>query len=405
MAESAEKGLLDGLVVLDVSSFVAAPAAATVMADFGANVIKIEPPTGDPLRNLHKVPPLPISDQDYCWQIAGRNKRSIVLDLSKTDGWDTFAGLVKRADVVITNYPHRVVEKLRLTWDDLSPLNDRMIYAWVTGYGETGPEAGRPGFDMHAYWARSGLMDGVRDADAPPAQSAPGMGDIPTSMSLFGVIMMALFKREQTGKGAQVGTSLMANGMWANSIILQAVLSGATFRERVGRKDYPNALTNKYCTRDNRWLVVSLLKEDEEWERFLDCVVRPTLFDDERFITMEARHANAPALIALLDEAFAERDFSDWQQRFQEYRITAGTVDLSADVMKNQQALETGVLLPLVDEDAGDKAGGGADPTYTINSPIWVHGHDKVPPGAIPAIGQHTDEILREFDLVKEPVT
>ncbi|NQV21158.1 MAG: CoA transferase [Rhodospirillales bacterium] len=394
-------GLLDGLLVLDVSSFVAAPAAATVMADFGANVIKVEPPTGDPLRNLHKVPPMPICDQDYCWQIAGRNKRSMVLDLSESGGWDTFAELVKRADVVITNYPHRVVEKLRLTWDDLSPLNDRLIYAWVTGYGETGQEAGRPGFDMHAYWARSGLMDGVRDAEAPPAHSAPGMGDIPTSMSLFGAIMMALFTRERTGTGMQVGTSLMANGMWANSIILQAVLSGATFRERVGRRDYPNALTNKYCTGDGRWLVVSLLKEEEEWERFLACMERPEWNDDPRFTTMQARHANSKALIALLDDVFAERDFSQWQQRFQEFRITAGTVDLSADVMTNQQAHDTGVLLPMADQSPLQ----GSDPTYTINSPIWAHGHDKLPPRPAPEIGQHTEEILREFGLLVAETT
>ncbi len=402
MSEKAENngaaGLLDGLLVLDVSSFVAAPAAATVMADFGADVIKVEPPTGDPLRNLYKIPPLPICEHDYCYQIVGRNKRSLVLDLNDSTEWNKLARLVKKADVVITNYPHRVIEKLRLTWDDLSPLNDRMIYAWVTGYGETGPEAGRPGFDMHAYWARSGLMEAVRDADAPPAHSMPGMGDCPTAMSLYGAIMMALFKREQTGKGMRVGTSLMANGLWANSITLQAVLSNATFRERVGRREWPNALTNKFCTRDGRWLVISLLKEEEEWERFLECAERPEWNDDPRFKTTADRHQNAPALTALLDDVFAERDFDDWQLQFQKYRITAGTVDLSSDIMDNQQALDTGVLLPMADPaDAGVE--------YTINSPIWAHGHDKVPPGAIPAIGQHTEEILREFGLVEEDVT
>jgi crotonobetainyl-CoA:carnitine CoA-transferase CaiB-like acyl-CoA transferase len=390
-------GLLEGLLVLDVSSFVAAPAAATVMADYGADVIKIEPPTGDPVRNLHKVPPLPECEHDYCYQMFGRNKRSLVLDLNDSKEWDKLAKLVAKADVVITNYPHRVVEKLRLTYNDLSPLNDRLIYAWVTGYGETGPEAGRPGFDMHAYWARSGLMDSVRDAEAPPAHSMPGMGDCPTAMSLFGAIMMALFKREQTGKGFQVGTSLMANGLWANSITLQAVLSGATFNDRVGRRDWANALTNKYCARDGRWLIVSLLKEEQEWERFLECVDRVALNEDPRFMTTEARHENAPALTALLDEAFAERDFDEWQQRFQKYRITAGTVDLGADIMDNEQALATDALLPM-----GDKVSGAE---YTINSPIWVHGHEKLPPGAIPKVGEHTEEIEREFGLTCEDGT
>ena len=387
-------GILDGLLVLDISSFVAAPAAATVMADFGANVIKVEPPTGDPLRRLHYIPPLPDCDEDYCWQIVGRNKRSLVLDLKDDKDWNKLSQLVRQADVVITNYPHRVVEKLRLTWEDLAPLNDRLIYAWVTGYGETGPEAGRPGFDMNAYWARSGLMDAVRDAEAPPAHSMPGMGDCPTSMSLFGAIMMALFKREQTGKGLKVGTSLMANGLWANSITLQAVLSGATFTDRVSRREWPNALTNKFCARDGRWLIISIMDEDDAWDRVLECVDRPEWKDDPRFQTTAARHDNAPALTASLDEAFAERNFDEWQQRFQKYRITAGTVELATDIMSNEQALATNALLPMGDADAGAE--------YTINSPIWVHGHDKIPPGAIASVGQHTEEILREFGINEE---
>jgi formyl-CoA transferase len=240
-------------------------------------------------------------------------------------------------------------------------------------------------------------MDAVRDADAAPAHSAPGMGDIPTSMSLFGAIMMALYKREQAGKGLKVGTSLMANGLWANSIMIQAVLSGAKFNERISRRDWPNALTNKFCARDGRWLIVSLLKEHEAWPRFLECIERPEWSDDKRFQTTADRHANAPALTELLDGVFAERDFDQWQQRFQKYRITAGTVELGADIMANQQALATDVLLPMADGDAGAE--------YTINSPIWVHGHDKVAPGAIPAVGQHTDEILSEFGLVPEKAT
>src|SRR5438128_821472 len=177
--DSMEKGIFDGLKVLDCASFIAAPAAATVLSDFGADVIKIEPPvTGDPYRNLPNLPGYPHSEHNFAWMLEARNKRSLALDLSKPEGQAVLHHLAAQADVFITNYPPQMRARLGITHEHLAPNNERLIYASFTGYGEKGEEANKPGFDSNAYWARSGLMDLVRaDEHTTPARSIAGMGD------------------------------------------------------------------------------------------------------------------------------------------------------------------------------------------------------------------------------------
>jgi formyl-CoA transferase len=189
-----EKGIFEGLKVLDCASFIAAPAAATVLSDFGADVIKIEPPgAGDPYRNLPNLPGYPHSEHNFAWLLEARNKKSLALDLSKPEGQAVLHRLAAQADVFITNYPPQVRERLGITHDRLAPLNERLIYASFTGYGEKGEEANKPGFDSNAYWARSGLMDLVRaDEHTTPARSIAGMGDHPCAMAFYGAIVTAL---------------------------------------------------------------------------------------------------------------------------------------------------------------------------------------------------------------------
>ena len=226
-----EKGIFDGLKVLDCASFIAAPAAATVLSDFGADVIKIEPPgAGDPYRNLPNLPGYPASEHNFAWMLEARNRKSLALDLSKPEAQAVLYKLVAEADVFITNMPPPVRAKLGITYDHLAHLNDRLIYASFTGYGEKGEEANKPGFDSNAYWARSGLMDLVRaDEDTTPARSVAGMGDHPCAMALYSAIVTALYKRETTGKGSHVASNLMANGIWASGVLAQAKLCGAKF--------------------------------------------------------------------------------------------------------------------------------------------------------------------------------
>ena len=210
--------LLDGLRVIDSASFIAGPVATTILADLGADVIKLEPPDGDPYRHRTGGPGVPDSPYNYRWIVDNRTKRGLALDLRRAEGRAVLHRLVRAADVFVTNTPLDSRARLGIRWEDLAPLNTRLIYASITAYGERGEEAPRSGFDSTALWARTGLMDLVRPSpDSPPSRSLPGMGDHPTGVSLFAAIMSALYRREKTGTGTMVSTSLMANGLWWNA--------------------------------------------------------------------------------------------------------------------------------------------------------------------------------------------
>ncbi|WP_047308321.1 CaiB/BaiF CoA transferase family protein [Rhodopseudomonas palustris] len=381
-----DNGIFSGLKVLDCASFIAAPAAATVLSDFGADVIKIEPPgAGDPYRNLPNLPGYPISDRNYAWMLEARNKRSLALDLAKAEGKEVLRKLVAEADVFITNFPAPVRARLGVAYADLAPLNERLIYASFTGYGERGEEANKPGFDSNAWWARSGMMDLVRaDEDSTPARSVAGMGDHPCAMSLFGAIVTALYKRERTGKGSEVKSNLMANGLWSTSVLAQAKLVGAEFQPRRPRERALNAVANHYRCRDGRWLILSLLNEEKQWPTLTKCLGREDLTDDPRFATKADRHARSIELIGIFDEIFATRDLAEWRKALDGTGLVFGVVGILDDITTDQQLIENEVLVPFEN-----------DTTLTINSPIWIEGSTKTRPRMPPALGEHSDEVLR----------
>jgi crotonobetainyl-CoA:carnitine CoA-transferase CaiB-like acyl-CoA transferase len=382
-----EDGIFEGLKILDCASFIAAPAAATVLSDFGAQVIKIEPPgQGDPYRNLPNLPGYPASQHNFAWMLDARNKRSLALDLSKPDGQAVLHRLTAEADVFITNFPPAVRERLGLTYAQLAPLNERLIYASFTGYGEKGEEANKPGFDSNAYWARSGLMDLVRaDLETTPARSVAGMGDHPCAMALYGAIVTALYKRERTGKGSHVSSNLMANGIWANGILSQARLCGAKFGERRPRERALNAVTNHYKCKDGRWLILSLLNEDRQWPTLARCLGREDLVTDPRFVTKADRHARSLELIKIFDDIFATKKLADWRKILDGNGLVFGVVGILDDIPEDKQMIENEVLIPFEN-----------DTMLTVNSPIWVDGSKKVRPRRAPEVGEHSDEILRE---------
>lgn len=305
------ESILSGIRVIDCATYIAAPAAATVMADFGADVVKIErPPHGDPYRYLSKLPAMPQSDELYCWTLDGRNRKSLALNLQIPASRDVLLKLVARADVFITNYQPQMLARLRLAYEDLQPLNERLIYAQVTGFGETGPDADKPGYDSTAYWARSGLMGLVHYANSDPIVSPAGLGDHPTAMSLFGGIMLALYRRQISGRGSKVSTSLLANGAWANGCNVQAALSGARFVPRRTRATSLVPLVNHYVTRDGQRFILCCLNPPREWPLICEAIGLRELIDDPRFGSAEGRRENAAALIAILDRAIAERDLA-----------------------------------------------------------------------------------------------
>ncbi len=378
--------VFDGIKVIDCASFIAGPAAATVMSDFGATVIKIEPPgAGDPYRRRATPPVWPGLAGNPGFVLDGRNKRSLALDLRAPQGQGVLRRLVEGADVFITNYPPLVRRRLGITYDELAPLNPRLIYASFTGYGETGPEADKPGFDATAWWARSGLMHLVRAGEnTPPARSLPGMGDHPSAMGTYGAIVTALYQRERTGRGAYVGSSLLANGLWANGCSVQAALCGEKVVPQPPREQAVNALRLHYRCRDNRWILLSIAADEWRWDRFKACLGSARL-DDPRFATHALRETNASALIAILEDIFATRDQSEWRRILDEAGLIFGIVADMDEIAADEQMRASGALVPFAD-----------DSSLTVDSPFWIRGQKKRSPRPAPAVGEHSEEVLRE---------
>ncbi|RUL78827.1 CaiB/BaiF CoA transferase family protein [Dyella choica] len=378
--------IFSGLKVLDFSSYVAAPGAAVVLGDFGADVIKVEPPTGDAWRYAHKLPVLPNSEEAYAWHLANRNKRSITLDLKSPSSQAVVQELVKWADVFIINTPHPARKKLGLEYDSVAAWNPRLIYADLTGFGEKGPDATLPGFDLTAYWARSGLLSMTRDAGAPPTWPVSGSGDNATAMGLYSAIVTALYRREKTGKGSYVTTSLLAEGVWSASVSIQGALVGATFPPMHDRKHPANAAMNVYQSADGAWFV--LVITPDKLPAVASAIGRADLLTDPRFTDPAKLIANMPILAAILDELFASQPMAHWHEVFGGVHVTFGEVRGPQEVINDPQLALNGITVPI--EGAGKL-------TTTISSPIQVHGVDKVPARRAPDLGEHTEEILRDL--------
>src|SRR5919198_1673900 len=379
--------MLAGLRVIDAASFIAGPVATTILADLGADVVKIEPPDGDLYRHRTRGPGVAESPYNYRWIVDNRTKRGLALDLRQPAAQAVLHRLVERADVFVTNTPLDSRARLGIRWEDLAPLNARLVYASITAYGEHGEEAPRGGFDATALWARTGLMDLVRPSpDAPPSRSLPGMGDHPTGVSLFAAIMTALYRREKSGTGTMVATSLMANGLWWNAIQVQAALCGARVEPRPSRDEPATALANLYRCRDGRWFLLNVLNDERDWPTLLRAIERPDLASDPRFGTTPARRANARALVGVLDAVFATRAWAEWQAILNDHGLTFGGVTAIDDVRTDRQMVDSGALVPIDDPRAGA--------TLTVASPLWLDGVDKVAPRMAPDLGEHSVEIL-----------
>jgi crotonobetainyl-CoA:carnitine CoA-transferase CaiB-like acyl-CoA transferase len=375
--------LLSGIRVIDCGTYIAGPAAATILADFGAEVIKIErPPYGDPYRYLSKLPGMPLSEHLFCWMLDARSRKSLALNLEDNAAREVLLKLARTADVFITNYQPELVGKFRVSYDDLQPLNSRLIYAHVTGYGETGRDVNEPGYDQTAYWARSGLMYLMYNADGEPCRAPTGFGDHPTAMTLFGAVMLGLYRRQISGQGSKVSTSLMANGAWSNANFIQAALVGAKFPPRTKRTTVTNPLVCHYVTRDQRRFLTCCLAPAKDWPNFCHALGREDLIDDARFRTPELRKTNATELVETIDAMVATKDMAEWDTIFRRFDITWALMQTNEEAAGDLQMEANGVF---------DEIAPGI---RTVSSPFQVAGVEKAKPGVAPQVGEHTREIL-----------
>jgi formyl-CoA transferase len=387
---------LSGIRILDVASFIAAPVAATVLGDYGADVIKVEPPgEGDPNRTIAVVASgYPKSPVNYPWHLDSRGKRSLAIDLKNERARAAFDPLIASADVLVTNYPLASRRRLRLDYEDVASVNRRLIYASFTGYGETGPDADQVGFDTTAYFARTGIMDGSRYDDAVPGVTMPAQGDRAAGMALAAAIMIALWNREKTGKGTKVSSSLFANGIWANGNAIQAALIGAPLPKRPPPDRPRSALANVYRTRDDRWFQLTLVREDRDWPGVCRAIEQERLIGDQRFADLPRRRSNGAALAAILRDAFAMRDFAEWRVRLKTQAIPFAAVSRVEDLAADEQAVAAGAIVPT----------SHAEMPRTVAVPFSLAGVALPPAKPGPALGAHSEDILREAGISEDEI-
>lgn len=386
-----EKGdyLFSGLKVLDVGTWIAGPVATTILADFGASVIKVETPgAGDPYRALSGGVLSPRAPMNYMWLADARNKRGIALNLKVQEARDILLQLVRDCDVYVTNQPMATRRAFGLTYEDLAPINERMIYASLTAYGEEGPDAELEGFDGVAWWARTGLMDMVRAPGTVPGMSVPGMGDHPTAVSVYAAIVTALLQRERTGKGTRVHTSLLANGLWSNLCLAQAAMVGAEFPDRSpGPVRSPNRVL--FETSDERLLQLYMVRTQAELDALLIVAGREDVLADARFADAAARMQNAPALVAEIQATIRQRTAAEWMRLFRENGVPVTLVAQMEDLPRDPQIAANHMAVPPVDPSV--------PAPLIVTHPINVDGLEKVGPVRAPEVGEHTTEVLAEL--------
>lgn len=378
--------LFDGLKVLDVGSWIAGPVAGTILADYGADVIKIEMPgVGDAYRNLSATAIVPDASTNYMWDMDARNKQSLSLNLKTEEGMKILHRLIEQCDVYITNQPFPLRDRLNLNYDDIRSLNPSMIYASLSAYGEAGPDKDRESFDLVAYWARTGLADLVRDSEAFPAPALPGMGDHPSAITLYASIVTALLKRERTGEGAMVHTSLLANGLWSAACVAQAAFVGgdySQYHEFTSKRRFSRSVVE---TADERYFLMSMVRTPEEVESLLVCLGLSDLLQDERFRSPEIRFTNNDLFYDALQARMAMEPAKYWQRQFEDHNVPVYLVGHIEEMAGDPQVhINEMVVAP------NDPSTGG----HIISHPINVAGMPKKGPEKAPSLGEHNAEIL-----------
>ena len=379
--------LFEGLKVVDAATVIAGPAAAMMLADFGAEVIKIERPgQGDMLRRLSNLPTSDPANQGYMWQLDGRNKKSIALNLKNESGLEVMRDLANWCDVFITNMPYPSRERLTLTYDDLKVSNPSMIYASLTAYGEHGEERDRKGFDQLAYWARSGLMDLMRAPGTPPTQGLPGMGDHPTAVSIFAGILLALIKRDRTGEGSFVETSLLANGLWSNAAVAQGILAGGDMGAMRDHRSVPGYTMRLYEAKDGRWLQFNMVRHEEHLTLLFMALDAVELLIDERYETPLLMYQNRDELGEAIQSIIQQKTAAEWMSLFEEAGVPINLIAIVEECVSDQQISQNRMTTEPHSDDISIPR--------VVNHPIQVSGVEHKPVDRAPHLGEHSHEVL-----------
>ena len=393
-----EGGLLSGIRVIEAASMIMVPSVGAALADYGAQVIKLEPIEGDLNRRGHHIPGMPVHDYEYCFLPDNRGKRSLSLDLKAPEARAILHRLVEGADVFLTNHRPRSLAGLGLTWPELRAVNPRLVYAHGTGFGDTGEEIDKPGFDSVCYWSRSGIEAGLFPLDGWLGSPGYGAGDHPTGMALLSAVLMALLARERSGRGTRVSVSLLASGAWSNAVMLQAKLLGAQFLERRPREDARSFTSVYYRAGDRRLFKMAVVDTRRDWPKVCRAIGRPELAKDPRYATLEERlkEGRMRELIQLCDGIFASQPMPYWQRALEEADVPYSVVATLDDVVADRQMQANGVFVEIDDPVLGR--------VRTVDTPMQIEGHPKPARTPAPRLGEHTAAILAEIGLGEQEI-
>ncbi len=379
---------LEGVRVVEVANWMAAPGAAALMADMGADVVKVEPLRGDAMRGATRQPSVPEGQDpiDAAFEMDNRGKRSIAVAINTERGADLVRGLAAGADVFLCNLLPSRQTRFGLDAPALHALNPRLVHATLTGYGPGGPDAARPGYDLTAFFGRGAVLDAMSEpANTAPPRLRPAQGDHTAALALFGGVLAALRVAEATGEGQVVDVSLLGAAAWTMSSDLSATLVDGVTPTPQGRIARPHALHGGFRCADRRWILL-FMPEPHWWPPFCAAVGHPEWAEDERFASYGARAANMPELTRLMDEAFATRPLEEWCTLFDERGFIWGPASTVSEFAADEQAAADG-LFPEIGDASGRRF-------RTVRAPLRLRGADVGPRGPAPRVGEHTAAVL-----------
>jgi len=384
------KMALEGIRVLDVSEAGLAPVCCRILADMGAEVIKVERTgAGDQTRGILKITgDVPIYDINYVFEFYNFSKKGITLDLKQKEGQEILYKLIEKSDVFVCNFRPHALKSLGLEYETISKINPRIIYTHLSGYGLHGPEKDVGAYDFVGYWARSGVMASLGEPGTPLPFQVPGFGDNTTGMYAACAIMMALFHRERTGEGQEVCVSLLGGGIWSMGIVLSSVLATGLEYPRVSRTCQSNPIFNSYECADGKWIQMACIQGDRYWANVCKALDIGELEHDSRFETHKLRMENNLVLIPVLDKIFKSRPRDEWEERLGKYEIIWTKVKTPADVAADPTPWANGYFRE-IDHPAGKKLKVIMPPWQFSKTPTTIR-------STAPEFGQHTEEVLTE---------
>ncbi len=380
--------MLEGLRVVELASYIAAPGAAGIMADWGAEVIKIEAPAGDPMRNFFDG----LSGPEHgnpVFELDNRGKRGVVLDISKPEGREAAIKLARTADIFLTNVRPGSLKRAGLDFDSLHAEHPSLIYCSLTGYGLQGADADRAGMDVAAFWSRAGVGSITAPKGVDPCPIRTAMGDHITSLSTVAAILAAVHERHATGKGRLVETSLLRTGVYSIGSDMAIQLRFGKLASTRPRAQAVQPLANFFKTADGRWICLLVRTGGKDWPQIAAAVGRPDLVQDPLFANSRDRRHNAPALVEILDQAFGAFAYADIAARLDEYDITWAPYQTPGELSRDPQADAAGCFVQTPDGQGGS--------FRAPASPARFPGYDDTPKSGPPSLGQHTDEVLAEL--------